>query len=285
MSSEINQILVPTDYSEYSSNAFSFAMEIAAHWNSVVTLVHVIQKPVDYTFPDRESAGHFMRHAERKLEEMAYHMEERKEFSEVQINTLIKVGNIVTAILDLAESDQYDLIVMGTKGVSGLKKRLFGSVTAQIVSNSPVPVMAVPANSNYTGFEWITFATDYRSGDWRAFKEILQWADRFNSELNVLHVSEKREMESDIKFRGFRDLISERTPEKHVAFDLVIKKKFLTGVADYLNDHPVSLLVLVRYPHSYIESLLTKDHTRQLAYYSKVPILMLPGEKVPARKH
>lgn len=286
MLSDIKNILVPTDFSEYSSKAFSFALEIARHWDSDVTLVHVIQKPVDFTFPDRESEGHYIRHAERRLEELVYNMEEREEYSSIEMKTHVKTGNTVTSIIDLVDTSTYtyDLIVMGTKGVSGLKKKLFGSITAQIAAQSPVPVLAVPANCNYNGFKSVTFATDYHSGDWEAFKETLQWAGKFNSDLNVLHVSDKREMESDIKFRGFRELVTERTPSTHIDFDLVVKKKFLTGVADYLNDHPISLLVMVRYPHSYIESLLTKDHTRQMAYYLKVPLLVLPGEEVAAAK-
>lgn len=285
MLSDIRNILVPSDYSEDSSNALLFALEIARRRESDVTVLHVIQKPVDFTFPDRDSEGHYIRHAERRLEELIYNMEEKEEYSEITMTPLVKVGNTVSSILELSETSDYDLIVMGTMGVSGLKKKLFGSVTAQIATHSPVPVLAVPANCGYNDFKSVTFATDYRSGDWDAFKQILQWADTFNSDLNVLHVSETREMESDIRFRGFRELLSERTPSKHIEFDLVVKKKFLTGIADYLNDHTVSLLVLVRYPHSYIESLLTKDHTRQMAYYTKVPLLVLPGEEVPAQKH
>jgi len=287
MLSAIRNILVPTDFSEYSSKALQFALEIANHWGSEaeVTVLHVIQKPVDFTFPDRESEGHYVRHAERRLEEVVYNMEEREEYSEVTMKILVESGNTVTKILDLAETDHYDLVVMGTKGASGLKKRLFGSVTAHIASDCPLPVLAVPANCTYTGFETITFATDYRSGDWEAFKDTLEWAEKFNSDLNVLHVSEKREMESDIKFRGFRELLKERTPTKHIEFDLVVKKKFLTGVADYLNDHPISLLVMVRYSHSYIKSLLAEDQTRQMTCYTKVPLLVLPGKEVPAQKH
>ncbi|MDZ7691061.1 MAG: hypothetical protein U5K69_07965 [Balneolaceae bacterium] len=106
----------------------------------------------------------------------------------------------------------------------------------------------------------------------------MDWADTFDSTLRVLHIAEQRDFTTDIRFRGFKDLVEEKAQDHTIEFDLVIQKQFLTGVADYLTEYPVGLFVLVRYKKNMLEKLLSPDHTKQLSYHAKVPMLVLVGD-------
>lgn len=275
-----NHILFPTDFSENAENALPFALEVARQTGAKLTLYHVIETPsyVPHNATEDMPKPHSQK-ARELLEQTAENILGSERYKELQVNSILQNGNVVSSILEEGELPDFDLIVMGTKGKSRMDRILYGSIASHIILESKVPVLAVPKNCTQTTFDPIVFATDYRESDWPALKQTIEWADTFNSDLNVLHVAESRDMQTDIKFRGFKDLVEDKTRDRPIQFDLVIQKQFLTGVADYLTDHQVGLLVLVRYKKKRLESLLKKDHTKELSYYAKVPLLILTGDE------
>lgn len=276
---KLNHILFPTDFSENADNALKFAREIALNTGAQLTLFHVIETPFNLPHDSDDLPETHAGKARKLIEQKAEEIRNSEHYSGINVDTVLQNGNVVSAILEQSRESDIDLIVMGTKGSSKMARILYGSIASHIILESPVPVLAIPTNSHTTKFDPIAFATDYRPGDWLALKHTLEWADRFNSDLNVIHVAENRDLLTDLKFRGFKDLVNEKAPSWQIQFDLIVKKKFFTGIADYLTDHPVGLLVMVRYKKSRIESLLSKDHTRELSYYTKVPLLILIGDE------
>ncbi|MDR8393244.1 universal stress protein [Aliifodinibius sp. S!AR15-10] len=275
---DIKHILFPTDFSENAENALPFVLEVAKRTGAKITLLHVIETP-SYVTHDADSLPKtHSQKAKNMLADVAERIGSDDQHTELQIETMLHNGTVVTEILDASKETDIDLVVMGTKGKTQMDRILFGSIAAHVILGSQVPVLAVPENCHTLTFDPITFATDYRAGDWQALKHTIGWARMFNSDLNVLHVSAARDLQTDIKFRGFRDLVQEKVNNHPIQFDLVIQKQFLSGVADYLTEHPVGMLVLVRYKKNRIEALLQKNHTKELSYYSKVPLLVLPGE-------
>ncbi|MFH5833140.1 universal stress protein [Halalkalibaculum sp. DA3122] len=274
---QLNRILFPTDFSDNAENALSFALELASQTGAAITLFHVIEAP---SYIPHDSGGLPKSHSQKArtlLEKTADSIRKSERYSELQVDLVLQNGNVVSSILEHANSKDFDLVVMGTKGRSKMNRILYGSIASHVILESSIPVLAIPENSTQATFDPMTFATDFRSGDWAALKQTIEWADTFNADLNVLHVAADRDMQTEIKFRGFRDLVREKTGnrDRPIQFDIVIQKEFLAGVADYLTDHRMGLLVLVRYKKKRIEALLKKDHTKELSYYTKVPLLVL----------
>lgn len=139
------RILVAIDGSEDSSKAADMAIELAKKNNAalfVVTVVHnpvfahsdqgaPAQQPVDKA---RTEAEVFLKAAVSKAE--AQGLKVRGEIIE-------NVPSIVDAIDDYAEEWKVDLVVVGTRGLSGLKKILLGSVSAALVARAPCSVLVV----------------------------------------------------------------------------------------------------------------------------------------------
>jgi nucleotide-binding universal stress UspA family protein len=139
------RILVAIDGSEDSSKAADMAIELAKKNNAalfVVTVVHnpvfahsdqgaPAQQPVDKA---RTEAEGFLKVAVSKAE--AQGLKVRGEIIE-------NVPSIVDAIDDYAEEWKVDLVVVGTRGLSGLKKILLGSVSAALVARAPCSVLVV----------------------------------------------------------------------------------------------------------------------------------------------
>jgi nucleotide-binding universal stress UspA family protein len=134
------RILVGVDGSDNSLRAVGIAAEIASLFRSEIMLLHVLQpsESAYYTgMPTTEEAER------AKGEERLYRAKAVCEEAGLVPELKVMLGNPAEAILDLAE-DGYDLVVVGTRGMSALARFLMGSVSTRVVQFSNVPVMVVP---------------------------------------------------------------------------------------------------------------------------------------------
>lgn len=253
----IENILVPTDFSQSAENALSFAAKIAEKFNARIFLMHTASSAYTYISMDRLN---------KQISD--------ERFKDLDIRTLVEIGNPGPSILKQIDVTSADLIVMGNKGRSGARI-LFGSTTSKIISDSPVPVMTIPEQSSLKDLKQIVFATDYHSGDLSSLKKTIGWAQKFNSELHVLHVSPSEETNPDLSFRDFKGMVEEQTDYKKLIFNRIANESFLKGFSNYLDEFKVSLVVLTKYKKSFIEEIMEKNHTKQIQFYLNIPLLVL----------
>ncbi len=141
----LQRIIVPTDFSSSAENAFGFALDLAEAFDARIHLVHVyrlgytdlgssVQLPVEHV--DQLRA-----HARAELDRWVERASERNIPAEADLMS----GDPAQAISSLARSDHADLIVMGTRGLAGLKHLLLGSVAERTLRFSPCPVLTIPS--------------------------------------------------------------------------------------------------------------------------------------------
>jgi nucleotide-binding universal stress UspA family protein len=148
-----SKILVGIDGSEYSRNAVNYALDLAAKDGSELFLLAIVPSKVHHG----DSSGVFgmvspsyfdeyKKEAEKWFEEIINHINKE---TTIDTSTKVKSEVITTpfstpaSILNYAEERDVDLIVIGTRGNSGLKKMLLGSVASDVVTYSYCPVLVV----------------------------------------------------------------------------------------------------------------------------------------------
>ena len=140
-----DKILFATDFSESSEHAFEYALSLAQQFSSRLTILHVINEPVDLR-------GFYVPHVsfenlEKEIEEGAQQMMTKfcathiKDFANFE--TLIVTGIPYEEILKHAEKNQVSFIVLGTQGRSGIDHLLFGSTAERVVRKALCPVVTV----------------------------------------------------------------------------------------------------------------------------------------------
>lgn len=143
--SEFKKILFATDFSESSDHAFGRALSVAECFGAKLLILHVINELVDLR-------GFYVPHIsfdklEEEMESGARKMMEKflqsrlADYPDVQ--SFVVPGVPYDEILKLAQSENVDLIVMGTHGRTGLDHVLFGSTAEKVVRKSTVPVMTI----------------------------------------------------------------------------------------------------------------------------------------------
>ena len=138
----ISRVLVAIDGSDASMNAADQAISISKKYNAELYAVHIIRTDVDLLGPHETSE--FMTKMRDEGESYLNKVETKAYEKNVQIKTeIIPSTNISGGILDYAEENIIDLIVIGTRGRSGFKKLLLGSAASHIVTYAYCPVLVV----------------------------------------------------------------------------------------------------------------------------------------------
>src|SRR5919108_1774839 len=136
----IYKILVAIDGSDESMDAADQAISISKEYNAELYVLHVIRADVDLFGPHETSE--FMTNMRNEGEKYLNKVELKANEKNIQIKTeIISAMNISGGILDYAEEHNFDLIVIGTKGRSGFKRLLLGSVASHVTTYAHCPVL------------------------------------------------------------------------------------------------------------------------------------------------
>ena len=146
MKMAFNKILVPTDGSEYTKAAVRKAMELAKLSGGKVTALYVLDQTILTNMPMDTAVMNVYNTLEKEGKEAVDFVRDLGASEGVEVEVVIKEGTPVKVILD--ESANYDIIVMGTLGRTGMSKLLMGSVAERVVRASQCPVLVVRAEDS-----------------------------------------------------------------------------------------------------------------------------------------
>lgn len=148
---KLNRILVPVDFSDCSRAALDYAETLSKTFSATVDLIHVWEVP-PYIPP--EAMVGVPGHDTQTLADVAHGSAEKemrrfvKELEDEGVKverTLLDSGDPGRTIVEVAEKEHYDMIVLGTHGRTGLSHLLMGSVAERVVRHAPCPVLTVRA--------------------------------------------------------------------------------------------------------------------------------------------
>ncbi len=139
----VSRILVPHDFSDASISALKQAAAWGKALGADLTLLHVVE-PVVY--PEFYSVDYL---TEDVMERVVDRSEEAlkkaaDDLPEVSGSIRVEVGRAADTIVDFADPETFDLVVMATRGLSGFEHILLGSVAESVLRRSRVPLLAIP---------------------------------------------------------------------------------------------------------------------------------------------
>jgi nucleotide-binding universal stress UspA family protein len=139
----MGEILVPVDGSTHSEDALAYAVE---HFpDAEITALHVIEIPTGYfaaTMDDPESLPQ-VEHHEAEAGDLLEDLESQAESMGTAIHTHLETGDPVDEILSYAQEHGVEEIVIGSRGISGVGRIMFGSVAEKVVRRAEIPVVVV----------------------------------------------------------------------------------------------------------------------------------------------
>jgi nucleotide-binding universal stress UspA family protein len=139
-----SKILVGIDGSDFSLRALEHALFLKEKCGSSVTAVHVVPLPPAMYGDDPSAAMKFLEYLETNGQKILSKAKELAEKKNLVIATvMIERADPADEILKLSEKDDYDLIVLGSRGLSGIRKFLLGSVSSKVNEHAKCAVLTV----------------------------------------------------------------------------------------------------------------------------------------------
>lgn len=129
------KILVASDFSPVANRALGYAFALARKFGGSVVLVHAVPPVLQVEGID---AAALARRGEAKARQLAEKLKPQPD------RVIIVHGQPVECIVREAKKQRADLLVVGSRGLSGWKKWLLGSVAERVLQNAPCPVLVVP---------------------------------------------------------------------------------------------------------------------------------------------
>jgi nucleotide-binding universal stress UspA family protein len=145
----LRKILVPLDGSEWSFRAAKYAIKIAKMANTEIVCVHAVVSLPSTAYANVHAGVLIPRYIEEAKKEAQKWYDEvsaiAKKAGVVRLSaeTILDAFSVADAIITYAERSNVDLIVIGTKGRTGLKKFVLGSVASGVISHAKSPVLVV----------------------------------------------------------------------------------------------------------------------------------------------
>lgn len=142
------RLLVPTDFSEASTEVLGLAHRLARAYGAQIDLVHVIEPlPFPVSLTGIMTVHDLLPNLTQKARDTMHRLVDRHREDGVPVKIHVEDGYPALTILDLAEHTGADLIVIATQGLTPWQRLFVGSVTARIVRLAPCPVLVVPVAS------------------------------------------------------------------------------------------------------------------------------------------
>ena len=173
-----------------------------------------------------------------------------------------------------------DLIIMGTRGKNQKDIDLIGSVTAEVIERSRVPVLAIPENTPFKQFsevKRIAFITNFDQRDLIAFDSLISSLKPFKFSVSLIHLSGVKDTWDEIKLGGIKEYFQKQYPLLDIRYDVVKNDDFLNTLDKYIKTNEIDVISLTSYKRNIFSRLFNPGIARKMIFHSDTPLLVIYG--------
>jgi len=295
---QINQILVPTDFSENAELALEYAIALAKQCSAKLHLLHTPVVPtyllMDLSYsPGPEAVTRILNDAQEALDRQSQTINA----AGVEHFTVIREGTVHEVIRDYAEEHDVDLVVVGTHGRSGISKLMYGSVTERVLKTVHTPIIVVPPKGGRVPSS-IVIAYDFSEPAKHAAEVARAIHGVCHGSLHLVHsyldvwgeytdrgavVGEAAEKRREALHLGLEGMLKDDAKELFSIDSQAIQTHLVTGdpeegILKVADEVGATLICAGTTGKSGIERLLIGSVARRLLHDSEIPLLLTHHE-------
>lgn len=277
-------ILVPTDFSPNANKAFEYAVELAKIFKAGIILLHV----TDFSHASLNENIILQENYDKELMETTHRQMETmaqaaREVAGVVVSHQVYNGFVTEAIKEAAAKNKADLVLMGTVGNAGVREKLFGSITAAVIGDSEIPVLAIPLLYQWALPENILLAIHDFTEAPQAVETVFTLADFFKVPVIVTvftreenasaaeYLSNKRNIESFCKSK------QQQYPSLQITAAPVYGDDFEHAIKAFVATNHTGILAMLTHKRNFIQSIIHRSMTKKMSYHTDIPLLSIPA--------
>lgn len=242
------KILIPTDFSVQADYSYLMARKLEEHLSVDVHFLHVMDVPDTVTISETgqvETCGEIdvnyikdqKRIAEAKLQQL-------KDQYGHHITVHFRLGKITDTILEFAESQHFDLIVMGTKGSWGIKEKVSSSQAQMIARRSEIPLLSLMCDRSDLVIKDVLFVHDFMDNDDTKMPLMHKFSKYFDATYHQLFIHNGAStLDQNVLFANMDKYATSHEIGKHFNH-VVVSEDIETGVKEFLKNQDADIVFI-----------------------------------------
>jgi len=287
-------ILVPVDFSDYSIKAARFAFSMAKNIDASIIFLNTYYSPyysggmpISDAFAFDEANQESIRKQMKKIHENMDNLTDTLKkniengiLPEIAFNCKFREGMPEEQILLYSKKHNPYMIIMGTRGKDAKEAALMGSVTAEVIDRSRVPVFAIPENTPFDKFEQIKnigFITNFDQRDLIAFESLMQLMKTFNFKVYFIHLSGEPDKWTEVQLNGVKGYFSKQYPEVDSSYCIIEGNDLINNLDEFVKDRQIDVLTITQQKRNVFARLFNPGLAHKMVFHSDTPLLVLRG--------
>ncbi len=287
----LRQILVPTDFSDYSQRACEIAFHIANMFPAVeIVLLHAYIAPNSFATisgrravasPDKDATRYFKSAINADIKNLKQTISNKIKaeiLPNIRFSAISVEGIPEEVIVEYCAKYQPMLVVMGTRAKNKKAEDLIGSVTAEVVEHAVSPVLAIPENSDIQRIDDvknILFATNFDERTLLSFHSLMDIFKQLKFNMLIAHFETKHNDWNEIKLAGLKDYCLQNYPEIATECIIVPSGQDILQASDKLiAEKNIDLIVMNTHKRRLFARLFNPSMARKMVFHAHTPILV-----------
>ncbi|WP_192350014.1 universal stress protein [Algoriphagus sp. Y33] len=277
----MNKILVPFDFSEQAQHALDLSTNLSSKLDNVeITVLHVIEIPSTAGMntmgggemvPDYENQIFFIELMDRRKAQFK-EMESKYSGNNYSFRTKLVLGNAFKSISSAILEEDPDLVVMGSKGSSGMEEVLIGSNTEKVVRTAHCPVVTVKTATDPATIKKIVFASDFREDQDELANQLIALQKLFDADLYLVIIntpgSFETTRESAVRIKRF---VNKYAIVGAVA-EIYNSYSEEAGIVEFAGDIDADMIAMATHGRTGLAHLFTGSIAEDVVNHAKRPV-------------
>ena len=271
-------LLYATDYSKSSVSALQSAYSLSRDLGTRLVITHVFNYPKVLGMEGLDVRPLL------EINPFKLHRSELEKFCNECLGSKWESPNILlepvqhnsvpNGIISKAEEYRAQLILVGTKGKSGIEEMILGSTTKKLIEKAPCPVVAIPMDMKPRTIHTIVYATDFEEEDIHAIQKLLEITQPLKAKIKVVHISTKQEYAGDLLMEWFKEMLHSKVDYQDLAFELLFSEDVFSTLQGYLGEVNADVVAMLeRERKGFSNKWFHNDLVKRMEEYGQVILI------------
>ncbi|MBS1555122.1 MAG: universal stress protein [Bacteroidota bacterium] len=269
------KIVLLTDFSHLSKVAMEYAIRMGAAVKAEFTVLNIARfdgvPKVNLRAKQIEKA--LTQISEEEGAKLIADLREKvKGDYKIEFKT-IKAHTVADMVKRYTAKHKVNIVAMGSRNASVLKKVRLGGTTVSVIDDSSVPVLAIPEFAKFKNFERIVYASDLKDTQ-KELNVVLEFAKIYGSHVHMIHVVNAIDKKVEASKLVVEEMIKKSNYDK-IDFRVILDENIPNAIDAFIKETKADLLTTFTHKLSLEEKLFAKSVTRTLAYLGSTPLLAI----------
>ena len=277
----IKNILVPTDFSVTSRNAYHYAKRLAITLDATITVLHVNQyfMPIAEVAIGSISEDEVVKMSEEAMTSFVVDEDDIDHWKMIKhrVKTTILKGDLVPILVEMSESSDTDLIVMGMTGMQDFIGKIIGSASLDVSNQAKCPVILIPRDAKWHKIDKVMYASNYSSITPKMIGNITDFALAIDAGVHFVHVEDfSADYKENIAKIIWAELFSaDDAPSLSFEIHTISGGDKIEELRKYAEENEVKLMAFVSKHRTFWQNLVHKSVTEHMAISTEFPMMVM----------